>query len=146
MRLWSLHPRYLDARGLVALWREALLARRVLSGATKGYRRHPQLERFRTAVHPLRLIEAYLVRVYKESVRRGYRFNQLKLSGTGSGRLTVNDGQLRYELKHLKRKLKTRDPERYRELCRVRQPLPHPLFTVKRGPVAAWERLPGSKK
>jgi len=25
MRLWTLHPKYLDARGLVALWREGLL-------------------------------------------------------------------------------------------------------------------------
>ncbi|HEU5178767.1 MAG TPA: pyrimidine dimer DNA glycosylase/endonuclease V, partial [Burkholderiales bacterium] len=32
MRLWSLHPKYLDARGLVALWREALLAQAVLRG------------------------------------------------------------------------------------------------------------------
>lgn len=32
MRLWSLHPSYLDAVGLVALWREGLLARKVLQG------------------------------------------------------------------------------------------------------------------
>ena len=36
MRLWSLHPRYLDAKGLVALWREGLLAQAVLKGQTKG--------------------------------------------------------------------------------------------------------------
>ena len=29
MRLWSLHPRYLDRQGLTALWREGLLARAV---------------------------------------------------------------------------------------------------------------------
>ena len=46
MRLWSLHPKYLDARGLVALWREALLAQAVLRGETRGYRHHPQLARF----------------------------------------------------------------------------------------------------
>jgi hypothetical protein len=32
MRLWSLHPEYLDANGLVALWREALLAQAFLQG------------------------------------------------------------------------------------------------------------------
>jgi hypothetical protein len=30
-RIWSLHPKYLDARGLVALWREGLLAQAVLT-------------------------------------------------------------------------------------------------------------------
>ena len=33
MRLWSLHPCYLDPAGLVAVWREGLLARAVLRGA-----------------------------------------------------------------------------------------------------------------
>ena len=37
MRLWTLHPKYLDPQGLVALWREALLARAVLQGKTRGY-------------------------------------------------------------------------------------------------------------
>ncbi|WP_368086417.1 pyrimidine dimer DNA glycosylase/endonuclease V [Nitrosomonas sp. Nm34] len=26
MRLWSIHPKYLDAKGLLALWREGLQA------------------------------------------------------------------------------------------------------------------------
>ena len=30
MRIWSLHPKYLDAKGVVALWRETLLAKNVL--------------------------------------------------------------------------------------------------------------------
>ncbi len=34
MRLWTLHPKYLDPRGLVALWREALFAQAVLRGWT----------------------------------------------------------------------------------------------------------------
>lgn len=38
MRLWTLHPKYLDPKGLVALWRETLLAQRVLAGRTRGYR------------------------------------------------------------------------------------------------------------
>jgi len=46
MRIWSLHPKYLDAKGLVALWRDALLARHVLQGKTTGYKNHPQLNRF----------------------------------------------------------------------------------------------------
>ena len=38
MRLWSLRPKYLDSQGLVALWREGLLAQAVLRGKTRGYR------------------------------------------------------------------------------------------------------------
>jgi hypothetical protein len=49
MRIWSIHPKYLDIKGLVALWREALLAKHVLEGRTKGYRNHPQLDRFKLA-------------------------------------------------------------------------------------------------
>ncbi|MFN3505685.1 MAG: pyrimidine dimer DNA glycosylase/endonuclease V, partial [Caldimicrobium sp.] len=60
MRLWSIHPMYLDARGLVALWREALLARKVLIGETSGYRNHPQLVRFKRSASPLDAINRYL--------------------------------------------------------------------------------------
>lgn len=43
MRLWSLHPSLLDRAALIAGWREALLAQKVLRGQTTGYRHHPQL-------------------------------------------------------------------------------------------------------
>ena len=69
MRLWSLHPRYLDAKGLVALWREALLAQKVLHGNTKGYRNHPQLTRFKQQQNPLAAIAAYLREVQREAPR-----------------------------------------------------------------------------
>ncbi|MFZ2406304.1 MAG: pyrimidine dimer DNA glycosylase/endonuclease V [Methylobacter sp.] len=38
--------------GLLALWREALLAQKVLRGESRGYRHHPQLARFRELVDP----------------------------------------------------------------------------------------------
>ncbi|WP_245747334.1 pyrimidine dimer DNA glycosylase/endonuclease V [Frateuria terrea] len=47
MHLWTPHPKHLDRQGLLALWREGLLARAVLRGQTRGYRQHPPLERFR---------------------------------------------------------------------------------------------------
>jgi len=75
LRLWTVHPKYLDARGLVALWREALLAKRVLEGRTRGYRHHPQLTRFRAHPDPVAAIDAYLAGVYEEACRRGYRFD-----------------------------------------------------------------------
>src|SRR5579862_5032823 len=79
MRLWTLHPKYLDAKGLVALWREALLAQKVLRGKTKGYRHHPQLARFKAHENPVVALAAYLREVHKEAKRRGYAFDGSKI-------------------------------------------------------------------
>ncbi|HET9652489.1 MAG TPA: pyrimidine dimer DNA glycosylase/endonuclease V [Usitatibacter sp.] len=141
MRLWSLHPRYLDPQGLVALWREALLAREVLRGNTRGYRFHPQLERFRECAAPLSAINAYLRAVHAEAAARGYAFDASKLARVAvSQRLRVTDGQLAYEWKWLLRKLRARNPALHAVHRRLRAPQPHPLFRVARGGVADWER------
>ncbi len=141
MRLWSLHPRYLDSAGLVAVWREGLLARAVLRGATKGYRHHPQLERFRAAGQPVACLDTYLAAVCDEADRRGYRFDRGKLGrGRVRGRLHVTAGQLAFEWAHLLAKVRRRRPAHARTLARVRVSRPHPLFRVVPGPVASWER------
>jgi hypothetical protein len=141
VRLWTLHPRYLDARGLVALWREGLLARAVLHGQTKGYTRHPQLDRFRAHATPLEAVDAYLAAVCDEADARGYRFDRRKLGTATIGlRLPASDGQLAYEWAHLMAKLQVRDPERHAASRKIRLPDAHPLFDVVPGPVASWER------
>src|SRR5690606_7980223 len=111
MRLWSLHPRYLDPPGLVALWREALLAKAVLRGKTKGYRHHPQLERFIAHPHPRSAINAYLAAVYAESTARGYHFDLTKIGPVRTVEaIPVATGQLDHEWEHLRRKLALRNP------------------------------------
>jgi hypothetical protein len=136
MRLWSLHPSLLDARGLVALWREGLLARAVLRGETRGYRHHPQLERFAARTDPLAAIDCYLSRVVDEARARDYSFDATKIDyRTCLGRATVTRGQLAHEWAHLRAKLARRDPGRLRA-----RPLPHPCFRVVAGPIAGWER------
>ena len=140
MRLWSLHPRYLDARGLVALWREALLAQAVLCGKTIGYRHHPQLDRFRDCGSPRGGIALYLRAVHAEARRRGYRFDGSKIGRAGRApALVVTRGQLDYEWRHLKRKLKARAPQLWKETRGLAAPKSHPLFRVVRGGVADWE-------
>ncbi|MBK8480169.1 MAG: DNA lyase [Proteobacteria bacterium] len=141
MRLWSIHPRYLDSRGLVALWREGLLARAVLRGLTRGYRHHPQLERFRAQPDPLAAIDCYLARVLDESRARGYAFDASKLcyQRCHHAALPLTNGQLEYEWQHLLAKLKTRDPLRWQRQ-RPLQPSQHPCFQLAPGPVAVWER------
>jgi hypothetical protein len=141
MRLWSLHPKYLDSKGLTALWREALLARAVLEGKTKGYRGHPQLARFKSSRDPLGLINRYLNAVHAESCARGFCFSAGKLKPAGGrAKLKVTLGQLSYELAHLRRKLERRDPEAALKLPR-RKPAAHPLFTAVPGEAEAWEKV-----
>jgi len=142
MRLWTLHPKYLDAKGLVALWREALLAQKVLTGGTRGYKHHPQLLRFAQTPNPPASVAAYLKSVHAEAVRRGYRFDATKIGAIRSRRkITETRGQLLYEWQHLKRKLAKRDPARRREVATVKIPLPHPLFKITTGKVRAWEKV-----
>ena len=141
MRLWSLHPKYLDARGLVALWREGLLAQAVLMRKTRGYRHHPQLVRFQEAPSSIGLIAEYLRAVSAEAASRGYRFDTTRISRARcSARLRVTRGQLEYEWAHLVKKLEARDPRWRSRWSGVEQPLAHPLFRVHRGAIAPWER------
>lgn len=143
MRLWTLHPRYLDAQGLVAAWREALLAQKVLRGATRGYRRHPQLLRFQSAPDPAAAIAAFLQALAAEATRRGYHFDVAKIMRPPArARIRETRGQLEYEWKHLKRKLKVRAPEIARQLQDVAKPRPHPLFRIVAGKVRDWEKTP----
>ena len=141
MRLWSLHPQYLDVKGLVAAWREALLAQKVLQGRTRGYKQHPQLDRFRNHPAPLEAIAAFLTHLYVESERRGYQFNREKIGPDVTQRqLPVTDGQLSFEWRHLTQKLKQRDPATWRRFAGICRPLPNSLFYVIKGSVEPWER------
>lgn len=141
MRLWSLHPRYLDRQGLTALWREALLARAVLDGRTRGYRHHPQLHRFNAHPAPLPAIDAYLDAVHAEAASRGYRFDRGKVGPLGPvARIPVESGQVALEWAHLLAKLATRSPEAFERWRAEAHPACHPLFEVRPGPVASWER------
>jgi hypothetical protein len=140
MRLWSLHPKYLDTKGLVALWREGLLARKVLLGKTRGYKHHPQLERFKNHEPPVNAVDTYLIYVYEESVERSYKFNRNKIGNDFiNQKISVTDSQLEYELKHLKHKLKTRSPVKYNELKKIVSVLPNPIFKVIPGEIESWE-------
>ena len=134
MRLWSLHPMYLDPQGLVALWREALLAQAVLRGRTKGYRHHPQLERFKSHGSPRLAINAYLGAIFEEAASRGYDFNRGKIGPIRPvQRISVSEGQLLHEWQHLLQKLSARSPALHARLRNVSRPAHHPLFRTRPG-------------
>jgi hypothetical protein len=141
MRLWTLHPSYLDAKGLVALWREALLARKVLMGETRGYTRHPQLVRFRIHPEPPAMISAYLHGILAEAEKRGYRFDGTRIiTQPFHGLVEETEGQLLFEWSHLLHKLESRAPSLYAEFSRIETPLAHPLFRIVQGDKREWER------
>src|SRR5262245_348035 len=138
MRLWTLHPKYLDSIALVSVWRKALLARQVLRGRTKAYRNHPQLERFRSHPSPVSAINAYLQSVYGEAQTRGYTFDRRKLGPVRDGTaIPATDGQLVYESRHLRDKLARRSSKVARPPGKLEA---HPLFRIVKGPVEPWER------
>ena len=143
MRIWSLHPKYLDRMGLLACWRESLLAQKVLLGDTNGYQHHPQLMRFRACPNPLDAIASYLEALADEAGERGYAFNREKIAAAGmQGKIPVNQGQILYEWEHLKTKLARRDPLRLAQISAVEMPEAHPLFEIVAGGVEPWEKLP----
>jgi hypothetical protein len=141
MRLWTLHPSYLDARGLVALWREALLAQKVLMGETRGYTGHPQLFRFRAHPEPMAMIAAYLHGVKVEAERRGYRFDHARIVAPPlCGEVEESEGQLLFEWSHLLAKLAGRAPGLYGQHVKIALPGAHPLFMIVAGEKKEWER------
>jgi len=145
MRLWSIHPKYLDKAGLVALWREGLLAKKVLEGKTKGYKNHPQLQRFKEFKNPLLAINSYLYFVWLEAKKRGYNFRKKKISSKRiiSGEIPVTKGQLKFEFSHLWKKLEKRDKIKLEEIKKEGEKVPqvNPVFYIIEGEIEKWEKI-----
>ncbi|MGL4370787.1 MAG: pyrimidine dimer DNA glycosylase/endonuclease V [Spirochaetota bacterium] len=143
MRLWSVHPEYLDMKGLTAAWREGLLAQKVLENRTAGYRNHPQLIRFKKADDPVHAIGLYLLEIHREAVRRGYRFDALKIHCFEERKavpIPVNRGQVLYEFELLKYKMDTRDVLKRKDLSGVREIKVNPAFKMVSGEIEEWEK------
>lgn len=144
MRIWSIHPKYLDWKGLGAQWRETLLAQAVLIGKTKGWKNHPQLTRFKEHPQPIMAVGYFLKEVHLEAKLRGYNYNYGKILEPVEiiKLINVSDGQLRYEFRILMERLKVRTPEKYcsNKSLRLKDPEPHPLFNIIKGPPSEWEK------
>lgn len=144
MRLWSIHPKYLDQKGLVACWRESLGALAALEGRVQGYKNHPQLNRFKLTSKPVVQMHAYLYYLLQESLKRGYKFDSSKINiilFLQAGQMTVAGGQLAFEREHLLGKLKERDNNKYKRLIKIPHFDPHPIFKRVPGSVEEWEKL-----
>ncbi|MEM5812409.1 MAG: pyrimidine dimer DNA glycosylase/endonuclease V [Candidatus Aenigmatarchaeota archaeon] len=145
MRLWSIHPKYLDRAGLLAVWREGLLAKKVIQNKTKGYKKHPQLVRFKKCKDPVFAIECYLFEIYKEAERRGYNFDIKKInrpeeSCKPKGLISVTSGQAEFEFRHLLKKLKTRDKPIFDKIKNTKEIELNPIFIKIPGKKESWEK------
>lgn len=141
MRIWSISPSYLDSKGLVALWREGLLAQKVLSGKTRGYKNHPQLDRFRATLNPVGAIASYLRVVAKEADKRGYHFDKTKIARKSyRKKIPVTSGQIEYEFNHLLHKLEIRSPDQYLAIKSTSPIKVHSLFRRSQGDIEKWEK------
>ena len=144
MRLWSIHPCYLDTKGLTALWRESLLARKVLKNETRRYKHHPQLTRFRENYNPIDSINFYLSKIHHEAQSRNYKYDSLKLeSFSKTDQIPVTRGQIIYEFSHLLNKLKIRDRARFEvlSLLKYSEIECHPIFQIIDGEIEDFEKI-----
>jgi len=140
MRLWSLNPSYLDSKGLVALWRETLLAKKVLENKTVGYKFHPQLQRFKNTDNPISYINEYLKAIYFEAERRKFKFDRNKICWSlNADSITVTNKQIEFEFSHLLKKLKIRDKDKFEKLKIKTKLQTHPIFKIVKGGIEEWE-------
>lgn len=143
MRIWSLHPKYLDKAGLGAVWREGLLAQKVLRGLTKGYKHHSQLIRFKATEDALQAICTYLHFIADHAINdRSYNYNRdLIVKPRDTTMIEVTSGQMSYETSWLLEKLEQRDLDKYEDVVSEREVEPHPMFEVVEGPIESWEKI-----
>ncbi len=120
------------------------LARKFVGSCSfeKGNQLHPQLERFRECRKPVVAINQYLWAIYEEAAKRGYHFDANKLGRKKScAKIWITEGQLGYEWEHLQAKMRQRNRVQYQKNKEVVKPWLHPLFKVRAGSIASWERV-----
>jgi hypothetical protein len=126
------------------LWREALLAQSIISGRTAAYRNHPQAIRVLEQEDPWGAMHDYLMGVWDEGHRRGYRYNRSRiLQHDGHHPMDVPRGQVEYEAVLLRSKLEVRNPAYLNGLPPPGEVQPHPSIRVVDGGIAWWERPRG---
>lgn len=154
MRLWSLHPQYLDRKGLGGVWLEGFVGLKALSKERLGYSNHPQLERFKTHINPVGALAEYLEHIASEAIsKRGYNYNlglldpYLQHYELGYDKtIPVTQGQVHYEIEWLLDKLQNRGATLEAEMLLKDyhmigyQVKLHPMFHMVSGNVESWER------
>lgn len=131
MRIWLVHPELLDRMGFLGMWREAIMAKNALTRERHGYQNHPALNIFKNTPWPVQAVNTYLHHLFKESINRGYNFNQKYLSDSLSEKkITISKDELTEDFNELQKRLSERAPDKYRENLGA-EVIAHPLFEVE---------------
>ena len=116
----------------------------MLTGLTKGYKNHPQLDRFYAHENALEAVNAYLAGVYKEACARGYKFDAAKVGEFDErnlAKIAVSRGQIEYEFAFLQEKLKSRDIKAYERNLSVKNIEIASIFREVDGGIEPWEKV-----
>ena len=116
----------------------------MLAGLTKGYKNHPQLDRFYAHENALEAVNAYLAEVYAEGRARGYKFDAAKVGEFDErnlAKIAVSRGQIEYEFAFLQKKLKSRDVKAYERNLSVKNIEIAGVFEEVAGGIEPWEKV-----
>ena len=145
MRIWSLHPQYLDQKGLGGQWEEGIIAQNTLFFQEGKYLNYPVLHRVKAHQEPVAWIGMYLNEILKEAnVNRGYNYNdQLIKQLKPTLPMPVTRGQLYYEWTLLQGRLQKRDPVKMslNDGVDINNIKANPMFYVIDGDIEDWERV-----
>ncbi|OQB09054.1 MAG: hypothetical protein BWY21_00959 [Parcubacteria group bacterium ADurb.Bin216] len=151
MRLWSIHPVYLDDIGLSRCYYEGIGGLKTML----GMQRHPQLNRFKQSKDPVNNLKYYLIHVYTESVFREKDYKHFELledlclKSYKPDYIPVSNKQLEFEIRWLVGKMSTeRCYNSHQKIERLMydyqnkniSSLTHHLFNVVDGEIEDWER------
>jgi len=147
IRLWSLHPKYFDFQTLSDLWRDCVRATRLIKDGKAG--KYPQLERILKSCRPMQAMTEYMHAVADVAEHKGWEkrwlFDRRVIERPRSRvpLISVTAGQMEFETWHYGELLVKRDGggQKYVDFWSIREPAPHPIFTVCPGAIEKWEKL-----
>lgn len=161
MRVWSIHPAYLDTKGLVASWKEGIQGLNALRNPRKPngkwamFAHHPQLIRFKRFENPELCLSEYLHFIADEADRRNYNFNRnliLPRLDENPYQIWITCGQLIYEWDFLSHKVTCRtgfweygkptiNGKSTVETIASWSCVVHPMVVLIPGDIECWEKV-----
>jgi hypothetical protein len=112
------------------------------AGDTRGWRNHPQLDRFKDHSETMDAIGFYPLKIREEASFRGHSYDGSKIRRPINrvALTSITTGQLLYEFSLLLERTRLRMPAWHEKLREVYDlPKAYPLFEVVEGDVGRWE-------
>lgn len=154
MRLWTIHPKYLDGKRLTSQWKEGIQMMHIWKEIGEnpepakrlGYVSHPQVRRLSNLLVAdsgliSLLLHQHLTAVHEESVQRSYSFNKKLIDDLApdcknAPKVYVTMGQVAYEFALMA----TKNNEWSQKVAIDPYMLCNPIFQVVSGSIESWEK------